>query len=199
MLQPAAEQPAAEQPAAEQPQPQDEGQAAQAVQPQGHHRVQVWQRSNWKWYCKAEHWYDGSAAVVAQWDPGHPMWLAVTTAEGLHRQVRCIITFSSYSRPQLGASRLFHRCFNNGASVNRMLSTQQSFLQQLLATEELLLRSATAFDAALREVGTGGVGALGRCRLQPQAHGAQDWTACLHSTILHQRSTHFASVHLHQH
>lgn len=76
------------QPAAEQPQRQNAGRAAQAAQPQGHHRVQVWQRSNWKWYCKAEHWYDGAAAVVAQWDPAHPMRLAATTAEGLHRQVR---------------------------------------------------------------------------------------------------------------
>ena len=76
------------QPAAEQPQQQGEGRAAQAAQPQGQHRVQVWQRSNWKWYCKAEHWYDGSAAVMAQWDPAHPMRLAATTAEGLHRQVR---------------------------------------------------------------------------------------------------------------
>lgn len=74
--------------ATEQPQPSADGQAAQATQPQGHHQVQVWQRSNWKWYCKAEHWYDGAAAVVAQWDPAHPMRLAATTAEGLHRQVR---------------------------------------------------------------------------------------------------------------
>ena len=73
--------------AAEQPQRQGGGRAAQAARPWGHHRVQVWQRSNWKWYCKAEHWYDGSAAVVAQWDPAHPMRLAATT-EGLHRQVR---------------------------------------------------------------------------------------------------------------
>ena len=55
--------------------------------------MQVWQRSNWKWYCKAEHWYDGSAAVVAQWDPAHSMRLAVTTAEGLHRQVRGPLAF----------------------------------------------------------------------------------------------------------
>ena len=76
------------QPAAEQSQPQGGGRAAQTAQPPEHHRVQVWQRGNWNWYCKAEHWYSGSAAVVTQWDSAHPMRLAVTTAEGMHRQVR---------------------------------------------------------------------------------------------------------------
>ena len=55
----------------------------------------------------------------------------------------------SESLLKLNSRKIFHRCYNDGALVNRMQSTQQSFLQQLLATEKMLLRLAIAYGSSM--------------------------------------------------
>lgn len=50
-------------------------------------RLQLWHRSNWHWYCKAERRYCMCDGVVLQWDDAAPRLLHVLTAEGDYQQV----------------------------------------------------------------------------------------------------------------
>lgn len=50
--------------------------------------LQLWHRSNWHWYLKAERRYACCAALRCAWDAHAPLLLHLAAADGLYQQVK---------------------------------------------------------------------------------------------------------------
>ena len=64
------------------------GNGAMHEQQQQQQLLQLWHRSNWRWYLKQQRSYHGAAALRCCWDAAAPLHLHVLTSGGGYQRVR---------------------------------------------------------------------------------------------------------------